>query len=77
MKLLKYLWARWLKIGKAIGNFQAQVIFTIFYFLVMFPVGIGIRFFSDPLTLKKKKKKTNFNEWEHPEEDVLLASKPY
>jgi len=77
MNLLKSFWKKWLKIAKVIGNFQAQVLFTIFYFLVLFPVGIGMRLFSDPLTLKKRKKKTNFNDWEHPDEDVILASKPY
>ncbi len=77
MKLLKIIWKRWLVIGKAIGNFQAQVLFTIFYFLVLFPVGIGVRLFSDPLKLKKKKKTSNFDVWEHPDEDVFLARKPY
>ncbi|HVZ67610.1 MAG TPA: hypothetical protein VG917_05125 [Patescibacteria group bacterium] len=78
MNLLKKIWSTWLKVGKKIGNFQAQVLFTIFYFLVLFPVGLAIGIFSDSLNIKQKKKtKSNFDKWDHPEEDIYLANKPY
>lgn len=77
MKLLKSAWAAWLKITKAIGNFQAQVLFTIFYFVLIFPLGIAIRFFSDPLNMKTKKINSNFNKWEHIQDDINTAQKPY
>ncbi len=77
MKLLKSFWEGWKKVAKIIGNFQAQVLFTIFYFTIILPVGIGVRFFSDPLNTSGKNKKTNFNTWEHPAEDVAMARKPY
>lgn len=77
MNLLNTLWKKWLRIAHAIGNFQAQVLFTIFYFLVLFPVGIKIRFSQDPLNLAGIKKKSNFSPWMHPEESLKEARKPY
>jgi hypothetical protein len=77
MKLLKAAWSGWMKIARVIGNFQAQVLFTVFYFIILFPVGLGIRFFSDPLNLKTKKMTSNFVNWEHPQEDTSAARKPY
>ena len=77
MNLLVKLWKKWLKIARIIGNFQAQVLFTIFYFLILFPVGIKIRFSADPLNLKGIEKKSSYNSWVHPEEDLKMSRKPY
>jgi len=78
---LKNLWQRWLRIGKIIGNFQAQIIFSLFYLIFLSFVGIVMSFFQDPLAMKKssfsKGKKTNFHAWEHPIEDVEQARKQY
>jgi hypothetical protein len=53
MKTLKRAWEAWKRIGKKIGNFQARVLLTIFYAVLMFPFGIAARLFSDPLRIKK------------------------
>ncbi|MBI2251822.1 MAG: hypothetical protein HYU63_03570 [Armatimonadetes bacterium] len=44
-----------LKIAKIIGDFQARLILTLFYLLIIFPFGIIINFFVNPLKLKRKK----------------------
>lgn len=77
MKFFKKVWKGWLKIGKAIGHFQSIVLFTIFYFLFLFPIGIAMRYFSDPLKIRNQIIKSNFTEWEHSEEDLIGARKPY
>ncbi len=77
MKLLKSAWKKWLSFAHIIGNFQAQVLFTVFYFIVLSVVGLILRYFSDPLNIKPKNRKSNFNEWEHPEESLEMARKPY
>jgi hypothetical protein len=76
MKSVKSIWKRWLKIAKVIGNFQAQILFTVFYFLILWMVGI-MRFFSDPLRLKKTTLHSNFITWEHPVETIEQARKQY
>lgn len=66
-----------MKIARIAGNFQAQVLFTIFYFLILWVVGSAIRFFSDPLNLKKKPISSNYSDWEHHLDDIVQARKQY
>lgn len=80
MLLIKKVWNKWLGIAKIIGNFQSQVIFSIFYIFILGIFGIAFRFFSDPLNIKTKflsKKKSNFSLWEHPIEDLTQAKKQF
>jgi hypothetical protein len=50
--LLPKVWNRWKAIAQIIGDFQARVILTLFYFIILTPGGLIIRSFSDPLRLK-------------------------
>ena len=78
MKLINNLWKKWLKFGKIIGHFQALIIFTLFYFVILWPVGLIVSFFTDPLNFKSNKgMRSNFNLWLHPDESLELAHKPY
>ena len=64
LDLLKRAWEGWKKIGHKIGNFQARVLLTVFYGVLVLPFGLAARFFSDPLRIKKKPA-----EWlDHPNE---------
>jgi len=76
MKLAKLFWRKWLVFARAIGNFQGQVILTLFYLLLLLPIGILFRIFADPLNLRKNVK-TNFEEWQHPKENLDQARKQY
>ena len=69
------LWAGWLRVSKIIGNFQAQVILSIFYLLILLPLGLIFRFINNPIRVKVKS--TNFVAWEHPSEDLDQARKQY
>jgi len=61
---LKRLWEGWKKIAQKIGNFQARVLLTVFYGVLVLPFGLAARMFSDPLRIKKKP-----TEWlQHPNE---------
>jgi hypothetical protein len=48
----RHLWSRWKKIARKIGDFQARVLMTVFYFLVLGPVSLALRWRSDPLAIK-------------------------
>lgn len=54
MQVLKRMWEVWKRIAHKIGNFQARVILTIFYAVLMFPFGMAARLFSDPLRIKRR-----------------------
>lgn len=50
--LLKLAWARWKVIAHIIGNFQARVLLTLFYFVVVPPFALIVKLFKDPLALR-------------------------
>jgi hypothetical protein len=50
--LLKRAWARWKVVAHVIGNFQARVLLTLFYFVVVPPFALIVKLFKDPLALR-------------------------
>jgi hypothetical protein len=53
MKVLKKAWARWKIIAHHIGVFQSRVILTLFYFILLLPIGLVFSLFKDALEIKK------------------------
>ena len=51
MRILKLVWARWKVIAHAIGDVQARIILSVFYFAVVGPFALMVRLSSDPLRL--------------------------
>jgi hypothetical protein len=52
-QFLHRLWEGWKRVGRKIGDFQARLLLTIFYFVVLAPFAMGVRLFADPLGLKR------------------------
>ena len=50
---LKKAWAVWKRIAHKIGDFQARVLLTVIYAVLILPFGLVVRWFSDPLNIKK------------------------
>ena len=48
-------WERWKIINQAVGHMHSQAITILFYFTVLVPFGIAVRFLSDPLNTKTLK----------------------
>jgi hypothetical protein len=46
--------AGWKKFGHAIGNFNARVLLTVLYGIVIMPFGLVVRCFSDSMHIKKR-----------------------
>ena len=46
--------AGWKKVGHAIGNFQARVLLTVIYSVLILPFGLMVRLFSDSMRMKKR-----------------------
>jgi hypothetical protein len=51
-RVLRRLWERWKVIAHIIGNFQARVLLTVFYFLIVPPFALIVKAFKDPLGLR-------------------------
>lgn len=54
MKILKKAWGKWKVIAHHIGVFQSRLILTLFYFILLFPIGIIFGLFKDVLGIKAK-----------------------
>ena len=51
---LTSLWSAWKRLAHKIGNFQARVILTVLYAVVILPFGLAARLFSDPLKIRHR-----------------------
>ena len=61
---LKRGWKAWSRLARKIGNFQARVLLTILYAVLVLPFGLMVRLFADPLHIKKRP-----THWvDHPDE---------
>ncbi|MCC7260998.1 MAG: hypothetical protein IT369_00615 [Candidatus Latescibacteria bacterium] len=54
----KRAWQRWLRIATVIGDFQARVVLSLFYFVIALPFGLLVRLFADPLGIKGRRTTT-------------------
>ena len=50
--ILRKSWEWWKRVARKIGDFQARIILTIFYFIILGPFALGLRMGSDPLAIK-------------------------
>ena len=50
--LWRRLWEGWKVVAHAIGNFQARLLLSLFYFLVVPPFALLVKLFMDPLRLR-------------------------
>jgi hypothetical protein len=46
--------AGWKAFGHAIGNFNARVLLTLLYSIVVLPFGLAVHFFADSMHMKKR-----------------------
>jgi hypothetical protein len=51
MNTLKAIWKTWKRIAHTIADFQARVLLSVFYFVILGPFAVGAKRFSDPLRL--------------------------
>lgn len=54
----KRAWQRWLRLATLIGDFQARVTLSLFYFVIVLPFGLLVRLFADPLGIKGRRQST-------------------
>ncbi len=49
---LRSIWDTWKIIAHKIGDFQARLVLSLFYFIVFTPFALVVKMFSDPLRLR-------------------------
>jgi len=63
------LWEWWKQIGKRIGDIQARILLVVFYFVVLGPFALAVRWGSDPLGIKPGAPRG----WRDPRDDEKCA----
>lgn len=51
---MKKLWEKWQRVARKIGDFQARLILTVLYFIIIGPFALIVRWGADPLSLKRR-----------------------
>ena len=51
--LLRRFWEGWKRVGRKIGDFQARVLLTLIYAIVLLPFGVIVTLFGDPLRMRR------------------------
>ncbi len=54
--MLKRIWEAWKRLAHKIGNFQARLLLTILYAVLVLPFGLAVRLFADPLRIRRHPK---------------------
>ena len=72
-KFFGNLWSGWKELTHYIGDFQARLILTFFYFTIALPFGLIGRFIVDPLKLREKKADSNWTKRETLDKDMATA----
>ncbi len=73
----RYLWQGWKGIAAHIGDFQARLILTLFYFTVTAPVGAVLSIIGDPLRLRLKGSKAGWMRRSREEAGLSSARRQY
>jgi len=74
MNVFKTIWQYWKNLGHKIGNFQARLILSCFYFVIVCPFAAIVRFDAKPLRLKMFHT-SNWLQHEVGAEDVMLRAR--
>lgn len=46
------LWERWKHVAKRIGDIQVRAVLILFYFVILAPFALVVRWMTDPLAIK-------------------------
>jgi hypothetical protein len=74
---LKTAWQAWKFLGRKFGDFQARLILSIFYFMIIAPFSLLVRFFSDPLSLKPGTAKGWILKWDAQRTELQRATQQF
>jgi hypothetical protein len=74
---LSHLAERWKRFGRKVGDFQARLILTLFYFLIFGPFALLIRLAGDPLGIKPNSRHGWLSRGERQASSLEHASKQF
>jgi hypothetical protein len=75
--ILSAAWERWKLIAHAIGNFQARVLLTLFYFVIVPPFALIVKLARDPLGLRPPPGGTFWTDRPEADPDAAAARRQF
>jgi hypothetical protein len=67
----------WREIASYIGDFQARLLLTMFYFTILAPFGLLVRLFSDPLRVHNPEKHSGWTKRETRQASLETARRQF
>lgn len=77
LSLAKRAWRRWTVIAHIIGTFQARVLLSLFYFVIVPPFALLVKLTKDPLQLRLSEGKSAWIERPEPPPSEAAARRQY
>lgn len=71
MRRLLQIWDLCKRVSQFLNNVNARVLLTLFYFSVLVPFALGVRWFADPLRMKEGSGSSSHWQAREPAEPVL------
>jgi hypothetical protein len=59
--LVRRLWRKWIHFGHRMGSFQSRVLLSFFFFIIVSPFALAVKWFSDPLRIKRQEQDTHWH----------------
>ncbi len=70
---LQRAWKAWLRFGRWIGDVMSWVWMPLFYFIVVMPFALAVKWFSDPLRVKRRARASFWEPKRLPKLDLAWA----
>lgn len=68
-------WENFKRVMRIIGDFEARIILTVFYAILILPMGLLLRPFLDPLQLRRPPAPTSYWLTREPLDDTLEGAR--
>lgn len=75
--MIRRIWAKWKTFAQAFADFQARVLLTLVYFIIVAPFGLWVRLLSDPLTLNPQPQRSMWFPKHTPEQTLESARRQF
>ena len=76
-QFLNRLWHGWQELGRHIGDFQARLLLTVFYFTIYVPFGLLTRLFLDPLQVRRGTANSGLNPRKTMDTDLQASRRQF
>ncbi len=75
--LAQRLWRKWERFGRNMGSFQSRALLSLFFFIVVSPFALAVKWFSDPLRIKHQSQETHWHIRKEEKPDIGQYRRQY